>query len=311
MKESRLPPVLAGVAGLAALLAYAAFASPYLIAAGFAIVLFVTLAASWNLVSGYTGYVSFGHVVFFGIGAYTASLLVTKGGLGWLPATLAAASASAVLALVLGAITLRLKGAYFAIAMLGASEAVRVVASTWESLTGGGSGITLPNLLSPRGAFLLLGLTALGTIILTYVVAQSRFGLHLLAIREDETGAEAMGVAAARAKTAAFVLSAIPAGIAGAANAWHINYIDPESTFPILLTIQMIVMTMLGGGGTVLGPVVGALILGLAGEFLWARFPFVHLGLYGLLIVGIVIFIPEGLLPRLMTRGILPRTRRL
>ncbi len=131
--------------------------SAYVVSLAILFFLSLTLAQSWNLISGYTGYVSFGHVVFFGVGAYTGALLATRWEWPWLPALLMSGAAAALLALGVGAICLRLRGAYFAIAMLGLNEAVQILASTWESLTGGGLGLTLPPLLEREPIYYHMG----------------------------------------------------------------------------------------------------------------------------------------------------------
>lgn len=285
--------------------------SAYVVSLAILLFLSLTLAQSWNLISGYTGYVSFGHVVFFGVGAYTGALLVTRWEWPWLPALLMSGAAAALLALGVGAICLRLRGAYFAIAMLGLNEAVQILASTWESLTGGGLGLTLPPLLEREQIYYLMGGLALGSMALAYVVASSRFGLQLLAIREDEVGAEAVGVPTTRRKIEAFVLSAVPAGMAGSLHAWYVSYIDPASVFSVLMTIQMIVMVLLGGAGTVLGPVVGAAAYTILNEIFWVRFPFLQMTLVGAAILLLILYMPMGVLHLLQERGVLPRTRKI
>lgn len=295
-----------GVALLAVALVLPAVAIPYLISLGLFVAMYTALAQSWNLISGFTGYVSFGHVSFFGTGAYTAAILITRQGWHWIPAALAGGVSAVLLALLIGIPCLRLKGPYFAIAMLGLSQVLRIVVLLWDSLTQGGSGIYLPPAKVITPYYYAMVAAALLTSLVAIVVARSQFGLRLLAIREDEVAAEAMGINAPRHKILAFLLSALPPGVVGGIYAPYVAFLEPLSTFEILITIQMIVMTMLGGRATAAGPVIGAVFLTLAGELVWARFPFLHQAVFGVLILTIVLFMPNGIMGMLRDRGWLP-----
>jgi len=273
--------------------------------------LYTALASSWNLISGFTGYVSFGHAAFYGIGAYTTAILLAKRLTPWPVACLLAGVAAALLALVLGYPALRLRGPYFAVATLGLAEVVRVAVTVAEPLTGGGKGLTLPPTLNLVPAYYAAGLLAALTVGVTALVAPSPVGLRLLAIREDETAAEVCGVGTTRLKLGAFCVSAFFAGIAGGVYAWYAGYIDPVTVFASGITVRAIAMTMFGGQGTVWGPVIGAALLTVTGEALWTRFPFLHTALFGVLIVVILLVFPGGLIAVLQERGWLPRSRRL
>ncbi len=283
------------------------FVSSYIVTFTIQMFMWMALAGSWNLISGFTGYVSFGHVAFFGTGAYTAAILISKAGWHWFPAGLAGSITAAALALLLGYPCLRLKGPYFAIAMLGLNEVVRALVSYFERLTGGGSGISLPPILSLQPVYYAMGAVALAVTLLTYRIMTSRFGLRLISIREDELAAEVMGINTARLKLYAFLLSAAFPGIAGGFYAWYMSHIEPLGTFPLLTTITMIIMCLFGGKGTVLGPVVGASLLSIFQELVWARFLFVHQAIFGALIVGVVLLMPRGILGLLQERYRLPR----
>jgi branched-chain amino acid transport system permease protein len=285
-----------------------AFASGYMVSFTIQVFMWVVLAASWNLISGFTGYVSFGHVAFFGVGAYTGGLLIAKAGWHWLPAGLAGCLPAMVLALLIGYPCLRLKGPYFAIAMLGLNEVVRALVSYFEGFTGGGSGLSLTPILSIVPVYYAMGALALGVTLLTYRIITSRFGLRLLSIREDEVAAEAMGIDTARHKLYAFLLSAAFPGIAGGFYAWYASHIEPLSVFQLLTTITMIIMCLFGGKGTVFGPLLGAVLLSVFQELVWARFLFVHQAIFGALIVGVVLLMPRGILGVLQERYRLPRT---
>ncbi len=296
--------LLAVVGGLAVL---PLFASGYIISFTIQIFMWIALAGSWNLISGFTGYVSFGHVAFFGIGAYTGALLVTQAGWHWLPASLAGCVPAAALALLIGYPCLRLKGPYFAIAMLGLNEVVRALVSYFEGFTGGGSGISLPPILSIAPVYYAMGGAAVAVTLLNYRIITSRFGLRLLSIREDEIAAETMGINTSLMKLYAFLLSALFPGIVGGLYAWYSSYIEPLGVFRLLTTITMIIMCLFGGKGTVLGPVLGAVLLSVFQELVWARFLFVHQAIFGALIVAVVLLMPRGIMGVLQERYRLPR----
>ncbi len=287
----------------------------YVLSLLFLTFMYAAMASSWNLISGYTGYVSFGHAAFFGIGAYTSGILLTKKlaqlSAPWPVAVLVAGVVAALLALVLGYPALRLRGPYFAIAMLGLAEAVRVAVTLAEPLTGGGKGLSLPPALVDVPAYYAMGLLAMVAVALTHVVATSPVGLRLLSIREDEVAAEVVGVRTTVYKLVTFCVSAAIAGIAGGLYAWKQSYIDPTTVFAAGLTVRAITMTMFGGQGTVWGPVIGAVVLTYTGEQLWARFPFLHTALFGGMIIVILLFLPGGVIALLQERGWLPRSRRV
>jgi len=282
-------------------------ATGYGVRVGLQLFMWIALAQSWNLISGLTGYVSFGHVVFFGTGAYASSLLVNAG-LPWPAASLAGGVAGAVLALIIGWPCLRLKGPYFAIAMLGLNEVMRVIVSYAEGLTGGGNGLSLPTLDASRSIYYAMGLVAAAVTAVTYAIVTSRFGLRLMTIREDEVAAEAMGIDTLRYKIYAFMLSAIGPGIVGGLSARDQGYIEPISVFPLIMTITMIVMALFGGKGTIWGPVLGAVVLFVFQEAVWARFVYLHQLLFGAIIVAVVLMMPRGILGVLQQKYNLPRT---
>jgi branched-chain amino acid transport system permease protein len=265
--------------------------------------MYVVLALSWNIISGFTGYTSFGHVAFYGIGAYTCAILVADHGWHWIPTLLAAGVVAALVALAIGYPVLRLKGPYFAIAMLGAAEGTRVIATVWDSLTHGGLGISLPNVENSFPTYYAMLILMVLTIAVAYVVGHSRFGVRLNAIREDEVAAEALGVNTTLYKLAAFGLSAIFPAAAGGIQAYKVLYIDPPSVFFVQITIAMALMSMLGGKGTVIGPIVGAVLLYTIQELTWVNFPTAHLIAYGLFIIVVARFMPRGLMGFAIDRG--------
>ncbi len=283
----------------------------------FTTLLAITLASSLNILLGYTGYVSFGHVVFFGLGGYVGMLLLS---LGW-PLFVAipmGGLAAGLLALALGASILRLRGAYFALATIGINEAMRAFVNNFEPF-GGATGISLQfSIYNAYGgaanalwlAYSLLFSLALGVTVLSYAVKSSKFGLGLMAIREDEDAAEVMGVVTPWAKTWAYVLSAIAPGMVGVIFFFKNGNIEPADAFRLHLSIEMIVMVMLGGQGTVLGPILGAAGYQRLRGFLLTNdlVKNLQLAIAGVLLLLIVLFIPVGLVG--LVRRKLPAVRR-
>ena len=265
--------------------------------------MYVVLALSWNIISGFTGYTSFGHVAFYGIVAYVCAILVVDHGWPWVATLGVAAVVASLIALAVGYPVLRLKGPYFAIAMLGMAEGTRVVATVWDGLTHGGLGISFPSIENSMSTYYAMLIVTLVTIVVAYAIGHSRFGICLNAIREDEGAAEALGIDTTRYKLAAFVLSAAFPAAAGGIQAYKILYIDPPSVFFVQITIAMALMSMLGGTGTVAGPVVGAVLLYTAQELTWVNFPTAHLIAYGLFIILVARFMPRGLMGFAIDRG--------
>jgi branched-chain amino acid transport system permease protein len=265
--------------------------------------MYVVLALSWNIISGFTGYTSFGHVAFYGIGAYACAILVVDHSWPWLPTLVVGALVAGLVAVAIGYPVLRLKGPYFAIAMLGMAEGTRVVATVWDSLTHGGLGISFPSTENSMSTYYAMLVLMLITTAVAYLLAHSRFGIRLNAIREDEVAAEALGINVTRYKLVAFVLSAIFPAVAGGIQAYKVLYIEPQSVFFVQITIAMALMSMLGGKGTVIGPVVGAVLLYTAQELTWVNVPTAHLIAYGVFIVVVARFMPRGLIGFAIDRG--------
>ncbi len=272
----------------------------------FTILRAIVLASSLNILLGYTGYVSFGHIVFFGFGGYVGFYLITAQGQSLWVAMLAGGLVSGLLAYLLGKAILRLRGAYFALATIGVNEAVRAFINNFEPF-GGPTGMTMNFSVYQQygGAmkalemtfYIMLVLTIL-VVILSYAVRTSKFGLGLLAIREDEDAAEVMGVVAPDAKTWAFVLSAIFPGMVGALFFFKNGSVEPLDAFPLHTSIEMIVMVMLGGQGTVLGPILGAAgYQRMRGLLVTSPiFKNIQLAVSGGLLLLIVLFVPAGVI---------------
>ena len=261
------------------------------------VAMFVVLASAWNIIGGMTGYAAFGNVAFFGVGAYTTSILVERAHLPFAAALVAAPVVAAIFATMIGLPLLRLRGHYFAIATLGVSVAISELVNNIEPL-GGSTGLFLPIVCADILFFYLMAGAAFLAVGVSWLVLRSRFGYGLLAIRENEEAASVIGVNTTLYKVAAFALAAALTGIAGGIFAqWNV-FINPENVFPVDYNIQMILMAVLGGSGTVLGPVVGAATLeGLVQAFasggalaVWSQ-----VGL-GVLLAVTVIFVPRGVL---------------
>jgi branched-chain amino acid transport system permease protein len=265
--------------------------------------MYVVLALSWNIISGYTGYISFGHVLFYGVGSYASAILVADYGWNWLPTLFVSGGVGVFVAIVLGFPVLRLKGPYFAIAMLGAAESFRILATVWDSLTHGGEGISLPNVENSFPTYYAMMVLMVVTILVSYWIAHSRYGVRLNAIREDEVAAAANGINTTFYKLSAFVLSGVFAAMAGGIQANKTLYIDPETEFFILITITMKLMAMLGGKGTVIGPIIGAIVLYSIQEIVWVQLPQAHLIAFGVFLILVARFMPRGIVGFFVDRG--------
>ena len=266
----------------------------------------ITLASNWNLTGGFTGYVDFGHTVFFGLGAFGTGILMGQPSWGlwptiltnwsfW-PAMIAGGIVAAVFAWLIGSATLRLKGPYFSIAMLGTFVAMRELVRVARPLTGGGLGLTLPPYLN-RPLFYYITLILAGFVIaLIWWIRRTEFGATLVAIREDEVGAEMRGINTTLHKITAFLIAAFLTGLVGGIWAYQNSYIDPDVVFLQDRTIDMVMMTMLGGLGTVAGPVIGAVTLYWLRDVVWSNFLLFHQIFEGVLLIVIVLFASEGIM---------------
>jgi branched-chain amino acid transport system permease protein len=279
--------------------------------------MFVVMATAWNIIGGLVGYAAFGNVAFFGIGAYTTGMLIAKAKWPFLLALPFAPIAAAIFAALVGLPLLRLRGHYFAVASLGVGVAVGELVQNLDyggqPLFGGASGLFLPIFsIDNRGLFffyLMVGAAAIA-IGVTRLVLRSRFGYGLIAIRENEEAAAVMGVNTTAYKVAAFALAAALTGLAGGIfSQWNV-FINQDNTFPIEYNVQMILMAMAGGTGTVFGPAAGAILLQLLIQFLGGSLP-ITLDLpfvpsdarpvlaqiiLGLLLMLVVIFAPRGVI---------------
>jgi branched-chain amino acid transport system permease protein len=278
----------------------------------FTILRAVALASSLNILLGYTGYVSFGHIVFFGLGGYVGFYLLSVRGWSLWTALLAGGFASGLLAFLLGKVIMRLRGAYFALATIGVNEAVRAFINNFEPF-GGPIGMTLNfQVYQDYGGaaqalqmvFYIMVAITLAVVVVSYLVRTSKFGLGLMAIREDEDAAQVLGVVTPNAKTWAYVLSAVFPGIIGVLFFFKNGNVEPHPAFPLHLSIETIVMVMLGGQGTVLGPIVGAAgYQRMRGLLVTSSiFKNIQLSVAGAVLLLIVLFVPDGVIGWLRRR---------
>lgn len=281
----------------------------YLVHLLLVIAMYITMASAWNFLGGFTGYPSFGHGAFFGVGAYTTAVLFRDFGLSpFLTAPLGGMTA-AVLAAAVGYPTLRLREEYFAIATMSMGFIFQVIARNWQ-FTGGGLGLYVqpPESYDIRTIRSLLYLAMLTVMLATLLVAvwigRSRLGYGLAAIRDSEDAAGTLGVPTIRLKMYALMLSTFFPGVAGGLWAYYITYIDAEAVFEPSISINVILMTILGGAGTVLGPVLGAALLVLLSEIIELTITgSVKLVLFGAILMIVVRYLPAGLLGRWLQRA--------
>jgi branched-chain amino acid transport system permease protein len=268
--------------------------SAVLVQFGINALILATLAQSWNIIGGYTGYPSFGNSVFYGLGGYGVAVGMVQFHLPFAAGIALGVFLAVLFAFLLGLPVLRLRGHYFAIATLGLAEVMTAIVSNLE-IAGRNIGLILPLL---KGDTLFFELSLALLVITTMTVAwisRSRFGFGLIAIRENEEAAAVMGVNTTLYKILAFALCSIFAAIAGGIHAYWITYLDPTSAFDITLNVKMIIMAVFGGPGTIFGPVLGAFVLSAISEVLATKVTSLAGIFFGLVIVAAIVFMPRGL----------------
>jgi branched-chain amino acid transport system permease protein len=261
---------------------------------GISVLLLAVLAQSWNIIGGFTGYTSFGNSVFYGLGSYGVAIAMVQWKLSFGVGLLFGVALAVAFALLLGLPVLRLRGHYFAIATLALGQVMTAIVSNVE-VAGRNIGLVLPIL---RNNVLFYELSLIALVAVTVTVAwltRSRFGLGLIAIRENEEAAAVMGINTTLYKVLAFTLSGAFTAIAGGIHAYWITFLDPESAFDISLNVKIIIMTVFGGSGTVFGPLFGAFLLSGVSEVLATAMTSVAGLFFGLVIVLAVVLMPRGL----------------
>jgi branched-chain amino acid transport system permease protein len=263
--------------------------------------MYIALASSWNIVGGFIGYPSFATAAFFGIGAYASGILRGATSLP-LPLTwLFGAVAATLFSLIVGPAILRLRGHYFAVASLVLAAVLREITNAATALTGGGMGLNLPTAgavnvdVQTRLYYVSMLIAATLTISLATLIWRSRLGWAMRCIEQNEDAAIVLGVNTLATKILGFAASAATAGLVGAIYATWIGYIDPTDAFDDLLSVKPIIMAFIGGVGTILGPVAGAIIFLVLEEFVWRNVLNFHAGILGIIIVALLVFMPGGI----------------
>jgi branched-chain amino acid transport system permease protein len=328
-------PVVAGVAAVLLLAAFPRFVeSPYAIHMMVLFFLAVIMGEAWNLIGGYGGQYSVGHAAYFGIGAYTVLILLQSKGIapwwGLVPAVLLAV----LVAAIVGSITFRLRGPYFVLASIAVAEIFRLTALNWKTLTNGAEGILLSEIppLTIGGTvvtnfvskvpFYYMGLgLAVTTVIVTVWFQGSKLGYYLQAIREDQDAANSLGIPLTFYKNVALMISAFFTAFAGALYGLYVGFIDPQTAVGLDISVQIVLTAIIGGIGTILGPVIGAALLvalsealrsnmltdaligsGLVdassgiGQFLRDNLSHAHMLIYGVLVALTILYMPDGVL---------------
>lgn len=279
----------------------------FILSVGVTVIGYAVYATSWNLVGGLTGYMSLGHAAYSGLGAYATGLLIVDA--GWNPwvALFGGAAAVGAIAVPVGIASLRVRGASFVIVSIAFVLILRLVGQSWSSLTGGSTGLRVPRpfpreVLRPEQHerfFYLNGVLLVALLVLWWWLDRSRFGLGLRAIRDDEDKAASLGIPTFRYKLIVFVLSAVTAALGGGLYALWFGSLDPIFQFSILTGAYVVLMSLLGGVHSLIGPTIGAIVVGAGIEYLKTYYgdTQLHLAALGMLLLLIVLFLPDGVVP--------------
>jgi branched-chain amino acid transport system permease protein len=302
--------VLLACLGLLLILPF--FLKPYMLDVMIVIFLFALLANAWDIIGGYAGQLSLGHAAFFGIGAYTSTYLFVNHGISPWIGMLFGALLATLAGFILGFLCFRyeLKGPFFALATLAFAEVLRLVAMNW-SVIRGSLGILIPlshssfinfTFFHKINYYYIICFMMIFSTLIVYFIDRSKMGLYLMAIRENEDAAESAGVNTTKYKLWAISISAFLTAMGGTFYAQYVMYISPEEVFSVHLSIEIILRPIIGGTGTVLGPVLGAFVLGPLAELVrvyLGGYSGVHLMVYGIIVIAVVLFLPNGIGPRL------------
>jgi branched-chain amino acid transport system permease protein len=281
--------------------------NPYILHMMIMVFIWICLGQSWNLLGGYTGQVSFGHATFYGVGAYSAGLLYFHKEISTWYGMILGPIMAMVFAVPIGLICFRLRGAYFALALLALAEVLRLVATNWISLTNGSVGILIVPFLGKIPYYYMALALAAGSFYIIYRLVNSKWGFYFVAIREDQEAAESMGIDTTKYKLISLLISAFFTGLAGAFYMNYMAFIDPHVVFSLVdVSIMMILVVMLGGAGTLYGPAIGAVIMVVLSEVFRAYIGHANLLVLGLLIIFIIVFLPDGVVE---VRGYLKRRK--
>lgn len=280
--------------------------NPYILSVGVMVLNYAVLSTSWNMISGFTGYISLGHAAYFGLGAYGTGLTIKYLGLPSFVAFFVAGLIVLVLSIPVGFAALRVRGASFVIVSLSLVLVLLLVFQGWRGFTGGSEGLFVPRPFPDLSRsehhltffFLFAALLAV-SLLCWWIIDRSRFGTALKAIREDEDKAQSLGVPTMQYKLVAHVISATFTALGGGMYALWFGDLDPIFQFSILISSYMVLMALLGGVRHLFGPLLGAIVLGVAIEFFKLKFgdTQLHLIATGLLLGIVVLFMPDGIIP--------------
>jgi len=275
------------------------FVSGYWVRVITTIFMYAVISQGINLMSGYMGYLPFGNAMFFGVGAYITAIGMSKG-LSFLAVLPLAALTAILVSILFGLPVLRLRGHYFAIATIGMSGALLAVVQNATEITGGAMGTTLPIIdKSPEVTYNYFYLAMLALMVITtltiYLIIKSKFGFGIRSIKANEEAANSMGINTTYHKVIAWAISALFTSIAGALYAYWMSFIGPDEVFDIMIAVNTIVIMLIGGAGSILGPIIGAFVISLLSEVVWSTFLEYHLAVLGITIIIIVFFVPKGI----------------
>ena len=273
------------------------------------ILIWIMFGQAWNILSGFTGQISFGHAMFLGIGAYSAMLIVNAINLDMVLTLIIGGLFAGLFSIPIGLLIFRLKGPYFALSTLAFAEILHIVARNLKGVTNGGEGIMLENtptffgieIFSKTEYFYVALLLATAVTLFCYYLMKSKTGYSFIAIRENQESAEAMGIHSTKVKSISLFVSAYLAGMAGSFYGLYNKFIDPEMTLTVHMSSEMIFVTVIGGIGTIVGPAIGSTILVSLQEYLkdvaiLQSFPSLYLIIYGLLIMIVIVYLPGGII---------------
>ena len=281
--------------------------SPYALHIFILLFIAIALGESWNVIGGFAGQYSVGHAAWYGLGAYGAFILLQRKAIAPWFGVWVAVAAAVIIALVVGWITFRLRGPYFVLASIAVAEIIRLAALNWKELTNGAEGILAADVpplrlggtvitdWNSKTPYYYLGLAmALFCIAVNFLVKRSKLGYYLQAIREDQDAAHSLGIPLTLSKNTALAISAACTALAGSFAAFYVGFIEPQGVFGIEVSIQMVLTCIIGGIGTVAGPVIGAVVVVLLSEALRASLSSAHLLVYGVLVIIVILTMPDG-----------------
>jgi branched-chain amino acid transport system permease protein len=283
--------VLFAIAGWG--LALPSFGSDFVVSMALTCLMYIALSSSWGLFCGLSRYLSLATSAFFGVGAYSGALLLEK--IGWVPAILAAAGITGLLAVVIGLAVLHLRGTYFAVLTFGMTELIRHAISYFEKSVTGTVGRVLTDVPDSKVVYLTMLTIAVLTVALSIVVRRTRFGLALAGIGADEARAQTLGVDTRLVKLAGFAMTAVVAGAVGAAMSVRWTYIDPHTVFNPFIGFQTVLIALIGGAITLWGPLVAAIVFSVLAETLRIQAPQIYMMTLGVLLILSVLYLPGGL----------------